>query len=278
MKQPWRRTQTEASAGALRADREYARLSKLTEFGFVTQQSLNEAGTESFAARSRRSAAEAQLSVAKMELAQARAHEEKGILTAPISGVIAFQGGHVGDYAGGEGGDSAPLFRIVDNRLLNLMVRVPSSEMSRLRIGQQVQFSVDSFPYRVFSGTVRTINPEITATDRSVRVLAEIDNDPEVLKGGLFAKGTLIVNQRKGVMTLPRQALRVWDTATSKAEVLVIDGDRVKLRPIATGTSDGGRVEIVSGLKLKEKVVVRGGFNLKDGDPITLTGTEAPTS
>lgn len=114
------------------------------------------------------------------------------------------------------------------------------------------------------------INPELSQTDRSLKVIAEVRNLPEVLKGGLFVKGRIITGSRSNVILLPRQAISGYDTVNRKGTVFVLDGSLVRARQVTTGTVSGDLVEIASGVKGGEKYVARGGFNLKDGDRVAV--------
>lgn len=261
----------QAKAAQARAEREQARVLKLREAGLATQQAVDDARTEQEAALARVEAARAQTGVAEEELRQARARLDKGLVVAPIDGVVALRHVNVGDLAS-DAAAASPIFRIVDNRLLNLTVTVPSSDAARVKPGQTLEFSVDSLPGKTFSGRVMYINPELTAADRSLKVIAEFANVPEVLKGGLFAKGRIITGARKGVVMLPRPALASWDTAGRKGTVYVLEGDTARLRSVTTGLVSGEQVEIVTGVRAGETYVVRGGFTLKDGDKVVKGG------
>jgi len=114
------------------------------------------------------------------------------------------------------------------------------------------------------------INPEIDAANRSLKVIAEVPNVPEVLKGGLFAKGRIVTGSQRSVLQVPRSALASWDTAAKKGTLFVVEGDTARLRPVTTGTVTGDQVEILAGLKAGERFVARGGFTLKDGDKVTI--------
>jgi RND family efflux transporter MFP subunit len=162
------------------------------------------------------------------------------------------------------------VFRLVDNRLLELTVSVPSSEMAPLRVGQPVRFSTDAFPGREFEGKIAHINPSVSPGDRSVRVIAEVPNVPEVLKGGLFVKGRIATGVRKGVVLIPRTALLSWNVAARKGEVFVVDNNVARRRGVATGAVEGDRVEIPSGLRPGETVVTRGAFLLSEGDAVKV--------
>jgi multidrug efflux pump subunit AcrA (membrane-fusion protein) len=121
------------------------------------------------------------------------------------------------------------------------------------------------------------INPAVTAADRSVRVIAEVENASGELKGGLFIKGRIITGSRAGAILAPREALGGWDVAGKKARLFVVMGDRAKLREVRTGMVTDTGVEIVSGIAPGETFVVRGAFNIKEGDKLIIArkqGTE----
>ncbi|MCM2358788.1 MAG: efflux RND transporter periplasmic adaptor subunit [Geobacteraceae bacterium] len=254
---------------ATRTERELARTMKLKEAGLATQQSVDDAQSETAAAAARIEAARAQIRVAEEELRQARARQAKGAVVSPIDGVVALREVNVGDLAS-DAAAARPIFRIVDNRLLNLTVTVSSADSARVRVGQPLEFTVDSLPGKTFTGRVMYINPELSAADRSLKVIAEVRNDGELLKGGLFAKGRIVAGRRGGVLQLPRSALSGWDMAARKASVFVVEGDAARLRQVETGAVAGELVEIAAGLKAGEKYVSRGGFNLNDGDQVLV--------
>lgn len=259
--------QTQVTAN--RAERELARALKLKESGLATQQSVDDAKTESAAAAARIDAAMAQIRVAQEEVGQASARKAKGMVVAPLDGVVALRDVNVGDLAS-DAAAAKPIFRIVDNRILNLTVTVPSSDSARVKVGQPLEFTVDALPGRTFTGKVMFINPELNSADRSLRIVAEVRNTPETLKGGLFAKGRIITGQRPKIVQVPRSALAGWDTAARKANLFILTGDAAKARPVETGTVSGELVEVVKGLSAGEQYVIRGGFNLKDGEKVAV--------
>ena len=267
----------QAQVGSSRAEREQARALKLKEAGLATQQQVDDARTEAAAAGARIEAARAQIRVAEEDLRQARARMAKGRVVSPIDGVVALREVNVGDLAS-DAAAAKPIFRIVDNRLLNLTVTVPSADAARVKVGQPLEFSVDPFPGRTFKGRVMYVNPELSAADRSLKVIAEVKNVPEELKGGLFAKGRIVAGKRANVLQLPRQALSGWEPATKKGSVFVVEGEMARLRRVETGTVAGDLVEVVAGLKAGEHYVTRGGFNLKDGDRVATQNSTSPGS
>jgi RND family efflux transporter MFP subunit len=261
----------QAQVAANRAERELARILKLKESGLATQQTLDDARSEVEAAKARVGVAAAQIHVAEEEVRQGVARQAKGLVVAPIDGVIALRDVNVGDLAS-DAAAAKPIFRIVDNRLLNLTVNVSSTDSGRMRVGQPLEFTVDSQPGRTFSGKVMYINPELSQADRSLKVIAEVRNVPEVLKGGLFAKGRIITGTRSQVLQVPRSAINAFDTVAKKGSLFIVENGTARKRDVTTGAVTGEQVEIASGLKSGEQYVIRGGFNLKDGDRVAVAG------
>ena len=259
----------EAEAAGNRADREYERAVKLLESGLVTRQGVDDARTEKEAATARIAAATAQVAAAREDVAHAETRMSKAMVRSPFDGIVEERLVNVGDLVGEM---QKVVFRLVDNRLLELTVSVPSTEMAALRVGQPVRFSTDTFPGREFDGKVAHINPSVSPGDRSVRVIAEVRNVPEVLKGGLFVKGRIVTGSRKGVVRIPRSALLSQDVARRKGEVYFLDNNIARRRAVATGSIEGEQVEIVSGLRPGDSVVTRGAFLLSDGDAVKVSG------
>jgi RND family efflux transporter MFP subunit len=172
---------------------------------------------------------------------------------------------NVGDLTGDK-----TIFHIVDNRLLDLTVTVPSGETGSVKVGQPLTFSTDSLPGKTFTGKVAFINPAVSEADRSVKIVAEVKNEPETLKAGLFVKGKIITGSRTGVLQVARIGLITWDVAKRQAEVFVVNSDKAKRKTITTGALSGEQVEVSSGLAAGEFVVTRGSFNLKDGDTVKV--------
>ncbi len=259
----------QAQVASDRAVREYDRALKMKEVGLVTQQMVDDAATARDAAAAQIRAAQAQQTAAEEDVRHARTRLDKALIRSPLDGVVAMRGVNVGDLAG-EMGSPKLMFQIVDNRLLDLTVTVPSTEMEKVRLGQELVFTTDALPGKTFTGKVMFINPSVNEADRSVKVVAEVRNVPEVLKGGLFVKGRVITGERASVLRVPRVALVSWDVNTKTGSVYVANRTTAEARQVRTGTAGGDWVEIVSGLRPGERVVTRGVFNVKAGDPLAV--------
>jgi RND family efflux transporter MFP subunit len=144
----------------------------------------------------------------------------------------------------------------------------------QVKVGQPLEFSTDALPGRTFTGKVMFINPAIDPASRSAKVVAEVPNRDGALKGGSFAKGRILVATRQGLLQVPREALLNWKVEEQTAEVWVVQGDKAEKRVVKTGLANHVTVEVVDGVKAGEQVVVRGGFQLREGDRVAVAKGE----
>jgi RND family efflux transporter MFP subunit len=258
--------EAQARVGESRAKREYERAQQLQKYGLITPQAFDDAKSAVDAAEAATAASQAQTRTAEARLA-------KSTLLAPISGVVALRAVNVGDRVENMGG-SGPLFRIVDNRLLDLTVSVPSSRLSSVKVGQPIDFTTDALPGRSFTGKVMFINPAIDPASRSAKVVVEVPNPDGQLKGGAFVKGRIVVASRPGILQVPREALLNWNLEQQTADVFLARGDKAEKRVVKTGQSNGVTIEILSGIEAGDPVVVRGGFSLQPGDRVAVAKGE----
>jgi RND family efflux transporter MFP subunit len=256
--------EAQARVAEVRAKREHGRAVQLREYGLITQQALDEATSALEASEAATKAAAAQVRTGTARLA-------KSFIKSPMDGIVAERLVSTGDRVENVGGGGT-MFRIVDNRVLDLTVTVPSPQLPEVRTGQPIEFTTTAVPGRTFTGRVMFINPAIDASSRAAKIVAEVRNTDGVLKGGLFVEGRILTSVRQSVLQVPRAALLNWNVGDCNAEVFVVRDGRAEKRPVQTGiaTAAGAPVEIVSGLARGDQVVVRGGFSLRHGDRVTV--------
>ncbi len=257
----------QAQVAETRAHREYERAQQLKQYGLITQQNLDDAKSALEAAQAATAAAQAQVRAAETRLA-------KSFIASPMDGVVALRGINVGDRVENMGGSGDPMFRIVDNRLFDLTVSVPSTRIAAVKVGQTLEFTTDSLPGRTFSGKVMFINPSIDEATRSAKVVAEVPNGDGALKGGAFVKGRIVTATRTAVTQVPRDALLNWNVEQQTAEVYVVANGKAEKRAVKVGAVNHVAVQVLDGVTTGEQVVTRGAFALKPGDPVIVTAGE----
>jgi membrane fusion protein, multidrug efflux system len=256
-----------ARVDANQARREWNRALKLKDAGLITGKELDARQSDQEAAHAQVELALAQVAQAQSQVAEASHSLEKSLVIAPIDGVVCQRSAGVGDYVK----EGSLLFMVVDNRVLDLTASVSAADLAQVSEGQVLTFSVDGIAQRTFQGLIKRVNPVVSSTDRSGKILAEVDNSDGQLKGGLYARGRVTVEERRDVLVLPRAALSGWDLQKGTARVFVVDeSGGARLLTVTAGLSTAELVEITSGLAGSERVVVRGGYNLRDGDQVQV--------
>ena len=132
-----------------------------------------------------------------------------------------------------------------------------------------------AFEDRVFEGVVTFVAPTIDPATRTLRIKAEIDNAEGLLRPGLFARMSLGVSRREGVLMVPEEALIQREGG---AYVFVIDSeDRVDRIAVETGAHHEGLIEIRGPVRSGQRVVRRGHGGLSDGMVVVVRETNRQT-
>ncbi|HAA02842.1 MAG TPA: efflux RND transporter periplasmic adaptor subunit [Syntrophobacteraceae bacterium] len=250
------------------AQREWNRAQRLKEAGLITGKELDDRQSGLEASRALVGLGEATVVQAESQAAEARHNLEKAVIRAPIDGTVCQRSIDVGDYVK----DGSPLFMVVDSHLLDFTASVAAADLVRVGEGQPLTFSVDGFPNQTFQGVIKRVNPMVSHSDRSGKIQAEVANPDGVLKGGVYARGRVTIEERANVLTLPRTVLNNWDLQKNTARVFVVDDQGLaQVRTVTTGLSSEDVVEVTSGVGSSDQVVFRGGFNLREGDRVQVS-------
>jgi cobalt-zinc-cadmium efflux system membrane fusion protein len=180
------------------------------------------------------------------------------VLRSPVKGSVLERTAVTGQLAE----PSRPLFRIGDLSKLWLTVQAFERDAVRIKVGATVRTTFAALPGRTFSGKVALIGKEVNSQSRTISVRVEVANREGLLRPGMSA--TAWITPGLGaptIMAVPAAALqRVEDEWV----VFIPQGqDRFAIRGVGRGRDLAGEVEILSGLKPAETVVVEGSFLLK---------------
>jgi membrane fusion protein (multidrug efflux system) len=244
------------------AQREFARASALHEEGIASDSLLDQRGTELSRAQARRESATAQRGVAEKALRDAS-------VRAPFAGLIARREISRGDYVR----PGQALLEVVALDPIEVEFSVAERDSARVAPGQPVYVRVDPYPGEKFVGAVSAVSPVIDPSTRTMRVKARIPNGDGRLRPGLFARTDLGVAKRENVVFVPAEA--VLQRADGEVVFVVDPGDRARRVVVHTGVQRGGQVEIVTGLKPAEQVIVRGHSALATGALVKRTQADA---
>ena len=245
-----------AVAEADRARSELARRETLAREQLVSVEEVNRAQGEA-----ERLIAEADATRAARDIAAQNVQRSR--VRAPRAGVINTRSVETGRYVQ----PGAVLATIVDTSRLRLRFKVSEGESLRARTGQTVSFHVRSLGQTEFPAAIYHVGEVADPATRQVEVLAWVKN-PGVLKPGFFAEVSLASESRKAATVVPESAVQASEQGF--VSYVVQDG-KAMVRPIRIGLRTGtGVVEILSGLKAGDTVVVEGSDRLADGVPVQV--------
>ena len=175
-------------------------------------------------------------------------------VTAPISGTIVQRKVGLGQYV--QAGSSDPVFSIGDLSTVWLVANVREADAPKIRIGDRVEVHVLAFPDRVFDAKISYVAPSIDPATRRLAVRADVGNRDGLLKPQMFANFTILTGSDTTAVGIPQSAV-VYEGDTARVWVNTGSG-ALSLRQIRTGRTNGGMIEVTSGLSPGERVVVRG--------------------
>jgi cobalt-zinc-cadmium efflux system membrane fusion protein len=183
--------------------------------------------------------------------------EGKVIITAPISGVVSHR-----EITLGQSVDDAglPLMKIQDNSQVWATANLYEKDIAQVRLGQNVRLKVASLPNQVFQGRVAQISPFVEGETRVISVRAELENQDNLLKPGMFAELELMTEKTaNSVISIPENAIV---EANGKALVYVQNGQYFTPVEVTVGQQFANQVEITQGLFEGDQIVTEGSIQL----------------
>jgi HlyD family secretion protein len=267
----------EAQANYAEAEQQHARALAMGEKGTVSTSTVEQATAAAAANKARMNSAERAITVSEADLKVVGAQiadidlklARTGVKT-PVSGTVASRNARVGAIASGTGD---PLFTIIRDSDVELVVDVSESDITKMAPGQKAIISVSGSRDKL-TGSVRLVSPIVDPVTRLGAVHVSIDDDAKA-RAGMYGSAEIITREAQGV-ALPLTAVYSDENGSSARKV--VDGV-VKFVTVETGIQDGSYVEIVKGLKAGEQVVAKAGAYVRDGDHITpVRDTPAATN
>jgi RND family efflux transporter MFP subunit len=198
-------------------------------------------------------AAQAQVGIAEQAVADT-------VVRAPFSGFITARPVAVGEYVA----SSNPIVTMVKTNPIKVNIQIAEADVPYVAVGRGVSITVDAYKDRRFAGTVSAINQAIDPTSRSAVVEAQIQNDDNALKPGMFA--TAQINREGGStgVFVPKSAV-YSDPTTQSYRVFTIADGIAKLRVVQLGTEEGDSYQILSGLEPDQVVATSNVDQLYEG-------------
>jgi membrane fusion protein, multidrug efflux system len=197
---------------------------------------------------------------------------KKKEVPAPLSGFIS----ELADITEGTRIEQGTLLcRIVDYSQVLLDLRIPSSQVRNIHLGQQVRVSDYSFPDESFIGSIEALDPVVDPATRTFKAVAGVANPERLLRPGMFVKAEIVVESRRNVVAVPRQYIV---RRRNNQVVFVEENARAQMRQVETGLEDGLLVEIIEGLDEGERLITSNHETLRPRARVRVTGdgTDGP--
>ena len=194
--------------------------------------------------------------VAEMELAKLNLSYTK--VRAPFRGLIVTRMVDPGQKVGND----TPVFHLSDFRSLLAKVYVPSKEFRNLKTEQDVNLVLDSSK-EVMKGRIKLISPIIDPATGTIKITVEVSDYPANTRPGDFAEVQVITDTHPAVVLVPRFA--VITDHDEQVVFIATEDNTAERRPVEIGYSDDDNAEIISGVKVGERVVVKGQRRLENG-------------
>lgn len=239
------------------AQRNLQRSQTLLQAGAIAQRDLETAQTQA-------SGAQAALEDAKSRLATAAKNFDNTRISAPFDGIVSQKSVSPGDVVQPGGA----LFTVVDPSTMRLVAAVPSEQLSMLRVGTNVTFTVTGYAAQEFHGTVTRVSPSVDPTTRQVQIIVSIPNKGHTLITGLYADGRISSRTQEGIV-VPIVAV---DTRLQRPGVVKIQNGKVMRVDVSLGMRDptAETVQITNGVSAGDTLLVAAAQGITPGTPVRV--------
>jgi membrane fusion protein (multidrug efflux system) len=248
--------QMEASLNLARTNHD--RIAHLAPSGVVSQQELQQAEASLATATAAQAAAKAQLSALAVRLGEMR-------IESPLDGYVVQRKLDPGALVGPLG--SGAIVTVVRTDVLRVFITVNERDSAMVAVGKEARVMLDALPGRVFRGSVVRLAPFFDSTTRTLDAEVQLTNLDGALRPGMYGRGSIVLDHHPGATVLPAAALQISDL---KRYVFVLDGNRVRRKDIETGYDDGEWLEVKSGVKAGEEVIIAGADGLSEGSVVRV--------
>lgn len=205
------------------------------------------------------------LIAARARVDLARKAEADTVVRAPFAGLVAERLVSTGDYVT----RGTPVATVVNIDPLRVELTVPEQYLAQVKVGQAVRLSVDAYPDTVFDAKVRFVSPALKTDQRALTVEAIAPNPDGRLKPGLFATALLQKPNPQPALLVDGSAV---ETVAGTSRVYVVAGDTAEERIVTLGERVGDRIELATGVKAGERIVINPRGKLTDGTRVQLEG------
>lgn len=271
---------TQAEAGVAQADANVenaklnlARNEDLVQKGIAARKELEDARTEAAVAAAQLRQANAALSLAQVQVTRAEVHS-------PIAGTVVKRFVNVGEQV--DGTAATPIVEVASLGEVEWMANVPVDDLRKLPVGTAVELTSTALTGRHFGGRVVAVSQAVDPTTNAGLVRVRIPNENLELRLGMFLSAQIPIERHSNVLTVP--AVSIYLDQEGKPRVFEVNGENATAVEVTEGIQTPDTVEILSGVKEGDKIILTGGYGLEDKSKVKVqegTGKDpgsAPTA
>jgi RND family efflux transporter MFP subunit len=194
---------------------------------------------------------------------------------APFDGVITARNTDIGDLinSGSTSNVKTDLFHIAQPGKLRVYVNVPEEYSRGITVGMTADFSLAEFPGRKFQGKVVRTADDINLTTRTLLIEIDVDNPTGTLLTGSYAEVHLAVPTQASTFLIPVNTLLF---RTEGLRVGIVKDGKVVLTAVTPGHDFGDQIEIVSGLKSEDQVIINPPDSIVSGQEVQIVQATLP--
>jgi RND family efflux transporter MFP subunit len=237
----------------------------------LPKQQLDDAEARYISAVAALDLSRAQVAQSESRLTELRINLSNTNVISPVDGFVAKRNVDPGAFVS----QNAGVASVVDISSLRLVANVVEKDLKAVNPGDPAIVEVDAYPGEKFNGRVARISPILDPATRTAPLEVEIPNPQFRLKPGMYAKITLEIESRQGVLIVPKISL--VDSEGRRGVYQPNDESRAAFKPVTVGLEDSEIAEIVEGLREGEVVVSTGAGALRRNDQLVVANGDGPS-
>ncbi len=201
--------------------------------------------------------------IGQQEVAEAQWRLDKTTIRSPFGGRVTERYLRLGQHV--HPGDQ--LFTVSDFDPLIAKIFLPEKDVFGLKEGREVRITLKANEQTRFRGRIRQISPVVDTATGTVKLTVEATAPPQEVRPGAFVTIDIVRETHAQAVLLPREAVI---RELKDAYVFVANAGVAEKRTVSLGLEEGARIEVLSGVKPGEQVIVAGQGGLKQGSPIKV--------
>jgi len=193
--------------------------------------------------------------VAKATYDNAASQQGYTIITAPIDGLVIGKPIPAGQTVAPGISNPMVLLTVADLSKMQIQVQVDESDIGRVKLGQKIDFTVDAYPGKTFTGAVSLISQKAVVQSNVIyyTVYVDVDSPQDLLFPNMTARVSIKVGESRNTLVIPLSAVK--ETKGQKNVQVMVNG-KPQTMPVQLGLTDDEKAEVISGVNEGDQVVL----------------------